>query len=78
MRLVVKLPKVGDVADEVLISSWYAHPGEHVHDGEPLLRVETGKAEIDIPAPASGVLTELLVAEGDEVSIGTSIAVIEA
>lgn len=77
MRHVVKLPRVGDTVTDVVVLDWYVTPDSRVAAGEPLLRVETDKVEIDIPAPVSGVLREQLVAEGDEVTVGAVLGVLE-
>ena len=76
MRFTVKLPKLGDTTEEVVVLEWLAEVGDAVTAGDDLLRVETDKVDSDVPSPVSGTLAEHLVAVDDEVSIGTPIAVI--
>jgi pyruvate/2-oxoglutarate dehydrogenase complex dihydrolipoamide acyltransferase (E2) component len=76
-RTVVKLPKVADSVDEVLILQWLVDVGAQVWADDVLLRVETDKVDMEIPAPVAGTLSEILVDEGAEVSTGTPICVID-
>ena len=76
MRFTVKLPKLGDTTEEVVVLEWLAEVGNAVTAGDDLLRVETDKVDSDVPSPVSGTLVELLVAVDDEVLIGAPIAVI--
>jgi 2-oxoglutarate dehydrogenase E2 component (dihydrolipoamide succinyltransferase) len=73
----VKLPKLGDTADAVVVLQWVVDVGDRVGEGEALLQVETDKIETEVPAPVGGTLVERLVDEGDDVAVGTAIAVIE-
>jgi pyruvate/2-oxoglutarate dehydrogenase complex dihydrolipoamide acyltransferase (E2) component len=77
VRQTLKLPRLGDTADDVVITEWYVAIGGAIAEGEPLLRVETNKAEVDVPSVASGTLVEVLVHDGDEVAVGAPIAVVE-
>jgi pyruvate/2-oxoglutarate dehydrogenase complex dihydrolipoamide acyltransferase (E2) component len=78
MRQTLKLPRLGETAEDAVILEWYRRPGDAVVAGEPLLRVETNKAEVDIPSAVSGTLVDVLVADGDEIGVGVAIAVVEA
>ena len=77
MRYTVRLPKLGDTADEVLVVEWSVQVGSELDAGAPLLRVETDKVEVDVPSPVAGRLVDQLVAVEDEIPVGTAIAVIE-
>lgn len=77
MRHTVKLPKLGDTADDVVVLRWVVDVGDRVGEGEALLEVETNKIETEVPAPVGGTLVERLVDEGDDVAVGTTLAVIE-
>lgn len=77
MRGQVKLPKLGDTANEVVVVSWYVEVGATVAEGDPLLAVQTDKVDIDVPSPMSGTVVERLVGPDDEVAVGTPIAVVE-
>ena len=76
MRFTIKLPKLGDTTEEVVVLEWLAEVGDTVAAGDDLLRVETDKVDSDVPSPVSGTLAEHLVAVDDEVSIGAPIAII--
>ncbi|MCY3578469.1 MAG: hypothetical protein OXH53_14280 [bacterium] len=76
MRFTIKLPKLGDTTEEVVVLEWLAEVGDTVAAGDDLLRVETDKVDSDVPSPVSGTLAERLVAVDDEVSIGAPIAII--
>lgn len=76
MRFTVKLPKLGDTTEEVVVLEWLAEVGDTVAAGDDLLRVETDKVDSDVPSPVSGTLAEHLVAVDDEVGIGAPIAII--
>jgi glutaconyl-CoA/methylmalonyl-CoA decarboxylase subunit gamma len=77
MRGSVKLPKLGDTANEVIVLSWYVEVGQTVAEGDPLLNVQTDKVDLDVPSPFSGTVVEHLVAPDDEVAVGTPVAIVE-
>jgi pyruvate/2-oxoglutarate dehydrogenase complex dihydrolipoamide acyltransferase (E2) component len=67
----VKLPSLGDDAgDEARVSFWYVDVGEDVEEGDDLLQMLTDKATFDVPSPASGKVTALLVDEDQQVKVG--------
>src|SRR5207248_9086610 len=55
---------------------WLKQQGEQVEADEPLLEISTDKVDTEVPSPGSGVLTEILVQEGQTVDVGTKLAVI--
>lgn len=77
MKVTVKMPRAADTVDEFLVLEWLVVPGAAVAAGDPLIRVETDKASVDVPSPVTGTLTEQLVGVDDEIATGTSIATIE-
>jgi pyruvate/2-oxoglutarate dehydrogenase complex dihydrolipoamide acyltransferase (E2) component len=77
VRHTLKLPKLGDTADEVVITEWYVVAGAFVAAGDPLLRVETDKVEVDVMSPLAGVLVEQLVQPDDEIRTGSAYAIVE-
>lgn len=77
MRHTVKLPRLADTVDEVVVLSWSCEVGDTVAEGAPLMSVETDKIDTEVPSPIAGVLVEQLVAADDEIPTGTDIAVIE-
>lgn len=77
MRVTVKLPKLGETINEVVVLEWLKDVGDDVAENEPLLSVDTAKVESEVPAPVSGRVVELLVAPDDEITTGSPLAVIE-
>ena len=72
------MPKLDHLSEEALISEWLKKSGERVEKGEILLRVETGKAVLDVESDLTGVIKEILVEEGETVPVLTLIAIIDA
>jgi 2-oxoglutarate dehydrogenase E2 component (dihydrolipoamide succinyltransferase) len=72
----VIMPQLGETVREGTISAWRKRVGEPVGPDEPLFEVETDKVTVDVPAPAAGVLIEILVAVGERVEVGTRLAVV--
>lgn len=70
----VKMPQLGESVTEGTVGRWLKQPGDAVKKYEPLLEVVTDKVDTEVPAPETGTLTEILVAEGDTVSVGTVLA----
>jgi len=70
------MPQLGETVTEGTISAWHKKAGEPVDKGEMLMDVETDKVATEITAPVSGVLSNILVAEGETVDVGTVLAVI--
>lgn len=73
----IRLPALGQTSDEMEIVSWHKSVGDSVEVGEPLLLVETDKAQVDVESAESGVLVEILAAPGEVCSTGDLIAYIE-
>lgn len=77
MRQTVKLPRVADTVDEVVVVEWLVEVGDTVTAGDALVNVETDKAVVQIPSPVGGVLREQLVAVDNEIKTGAAVAVVE-
>jgi pyruvate dehydrogenase E2 component (dihydrolipoyllysine-residue acetyltransferase) len=73
----VKMPQMGESIAEGTIVRWLKQVGDPVKRDEPLFEISTDKVDAEIPAPASGVLTEILVNEGQTVPINTVVAMID-
>jgi 2-oxoglutarate dehydrogenase E2 component (dihydrolipoamide succinyltransferase) len=78
MSTEVKVPTLGESVSEATIGQWLKQPGDAVALDEPIASLETDKVAIEVGAPAAGVLGAQLVKEGDTVSVGAVIALIEA
>jgi pyruvate dehydrogenase E2 component (dihydrolipoamide acetyltransferase) len=72
----VVMPQMGVSVSEGTITKWLKQEGEHVESDEPLLEISTDKVDTEVPSPASGTVTQILVAEGETVEVGTKLAVI--
>ena len=77
MLFKIELPQVGESVTEAVIGEWLKSPGDEVEKYEPLLEIETDKVSMEVPAPASGVLTQIISAEGETVAMGSVIAEME-
>ena len=73
----IVMPQLGESIAEGTVIKWLIPPGGMVEKDQPLLEVETEKVALDIPAPATGVLHEVLVQEGATVPVGTVLARLE-
>ncbi len=78
MSTEVKVPTLGERVSEATVGQWLKQPGEAVKLDEPIASLETDKVAVDVPAPVAGVMGAHLVKEGDTVSVGAVIALIEA
>ncbi|MAJ07277.1 biotin/lipoyl-containing protein, partial [Ponticaulis sp.] len=70
----VEVPAMGESVSEGTLSSWLKQPGDSISKDDILVEIETDKVAVEVPSPVDGVLSEVLVAEGETVSIGTVIA----
>ncbi|MGW9385202.1 2-oxoglutarate dehydrogenase, E2 component, dihydrolipoamide succinyltransferase [Streptomyces globisporus] len=77
MSVSVTLPALGESVTEGTVTRWLKAEGERVEADEPLLEVSTDKVDTEIPAPASGVLSSIKVAEDETVEVGAELAVID-
>lgn len=74
----VIMPALGVAQQTGILIKWLKAEGQSVTKGEPLMEIETDKATVEIEAPGSGVLTEVIAKAGDEVPVGQRIAFILA
>lgn len=74
----VVLPALGESVTEGTVTRWLKEVGDSVEADEPLLEVSTDKVDTEIPAPTSGVLLEITVAEDETAEVGAKLAVIGA
>ena len=70
----VVMPQMGESIVEGTLTKWLKKAGDHVERDEPLFEISTDKVDTEIPSPAAGVLSEVLVSEGTTVSINTVVA----
>ena len=72
----IVMPQLGETVAEGMVSAWHKKVGDTVEKGDMLLDVETDKVATEITAPGTGVLSSIIIAEGDTVDVGTVLAVI--
>jgi pyruvate dehydrogenase E2 component (dihydrolipoamide acetyltransferase) len=70
------MPQLGETVTEGTITRWLKQVGDPVAIDEALFEVSTDKVDSEVPSPASGYLSEILVAEGETVAVGTTLAVV--
>src|SRR3989442_10925655 len=71
-----KLPDLGEGLTEGEIARWLVSEGKEVAEDDPLVEIQTDKTTVEIPSPAAGTVTQILVEEGKVVPVGTVLVVI--
>jgi pyruvate dehydrogenase E2 component (dihydrolipoamide acetyltransferase) len=71
-----KLPDLGEGLTEGEIARWLVEEGQDIAEDAPLVEIATDKTTVEIPSPASGTVSKILVAEGEVVPVGTVLVVI--
>jgi len=71
-----KLPDLGEGLTEGEIARWLVAEGQEIAEDDPLVEIATDKTTVEIPSPAAGTVTQILVREGDVVPVGTVLVVI--
>ena len=72
----LKLPDLGEGLTEGEVVRWLVAEGDEVAEDDPLVEIQTDKATVEIPSPAAGPVSRILVAEGEVVPVGTVLVVI--
>src|SRR5580658_8270727 len=72
----IVMPQMGESIFEGTITKWLKKPGDKVQRDEPLFEISTDKVDAEIPAPASGVLQDIKVVEGNTVQVNTVVGTI--
>ena len=73
----VKVPQLSESVAEATLLQWKKKPGETVAMDETLIEIETDKVVLEVPAPQSGVLAEIVVADGGQRGVGAGIDVLD-
>ena len=76
--LEIVMPQLGITVTEGTLVGWHKQPGDRVEPDEAICDVSSDKVDSEVPAPAAGRITELIVAVGETVEVGTVIAMMEA
>jgi len=74
----IKLSKIAETTDVVVVDQWNVAVGDLVTANQSLALLETDKVTVDLPSPIAGRVTELLVGQGEEARTGDQMCVIEA
>ena len=73
----IEMPEMGESVTEGIVLEWHVAVGDFVSEGDTVVEVSTDKVDAEVPAPADGVITKLLVAVDDEVPVGAALAEME-
>ena len=66
----IRVPTLGESVTEATVAQWFKQPGDHVNKDEPICELETDKVAVEVPAPASGKLAEILAEPGVSLDVG--------
>src|SRR5690606_13315840 len=70
MATEIRVPTLGESVSEATVGKWFKKVGDAIAVDEPVVELETDKVTIEVPAPAAGTLSEILVADGETVEVG--------
>jgi 2-oxoglutarate dehydrogenase E1 component len=73
----IQMPEMGESVTEGIVLEWHVSEGDFVSEGDTVVEVSTDKVDAEVPAPADGTITKLLVAVDDEVPVGAPLAEME-
>ena len=76
MAIEITVPTLGESVADATVARWIKTTGDAVKADEPVVELETDKVTLEVPAPASGTLGEILAAEGDTVEVGAGLAML--
>jgi pyruvate/2-oxoglutarate dehydrogenase complex dihydrolipoamide acyltransferase (E2) component len=78
MRSTLKMPRLGDAVDTMVVLEVLVAPGNRISEGQSLFVVETDKAKLEVPSPLAGTVTEIVLKVGDEIRVGSPTVAIES
>lgn len=78
MATEIRVPTLGESVSEATVGTWFKKVGDAIKADEPLVELETDKVTIEVPAPAAGVLSEIVVQAGETVGLGALLGQISA
>ena len=76
MSTTVSMPQLGETVTEGTVLRWMKQVGDRIAEDEPLVEISTDKVDTEVPSPVSGVISSILVDEGETIGVGTAMAVI--
>ena len=71
------LPELGDGIKKATVSYWYFKAGERVREKDDLVELATDKATFNLPSPSTGIISKIIVPEGETVDVGTVLGIID-
>ena len=74
----IRVPTLGESVTEATVATWFKKPGEIVSIDEMICELETDKVTVEVPAPISGTLSEIIAHEGETVGVDALLAVLSA
>src|ERR1051326_837385 len=77
MAIELKVPPVGESVTEVQIGEWLKGEGQRVERDETIVKIETDKVTVDLPAPAAGVIAKIVAKQGQSAAVGDVIGILE-
>ena len=77
MAVEIKVPTLGESIAEATVAKWIKNIGDSVTEDEPVVELETDKATLEVPAPASGIITSISAEVGDNVEVGGLLAMLD-
>src|ERR1700729_1667519 len=77
MPVEILMPELGESVHEGTVSRWLKKEGEFVKEDEPVVEIMTDKVNTELPSPASGILTKILIPEGEQVEVFHAMGIIE-
>ncbi len=77
MPIELKVPTVGESITEVMIGEWLKKEGEYAAEDEPVVVIETDKVNVELPAPISGVISKIVIGDGEDAEVGDVIGFME-
>jgi len=77
MAVEILMPELGESVHEGTVSRWLKQVGEFVKEDEPVVEIMTDKVNTELPAPASGILSKILIPEGEQVEVFAAMGIIE-
>ena len=78
MAVEILMPELGESVHEGTVSRWLKAVGDTVKEDEPIVEIMTDKVNTELPAPASGILSQILIQEGDLVKVFEAMGIIDA
>jgi 2-oxoglutarate dehydrogenase E2 component (dihydrolipoamide succinyltransferase) len=76
MTVEIRVPSLGESISEAIVGQWFRKKGEAIRADEPLVELETDKVTVEVPAPVSGTVSEILVGDGETVEVGALLGAI--